>query len=616
MATEFEPPTPRAHSPHPPTSSPHPPTSNSKPYSKSTPNANAGPAKSQGGWSIGTCTSSLMEVGGGGHGGQQGGQAVSSVLAATCDSVGFDIAEVWLRTGPKTHQLTHSHLRPHSLKSHLTQLTEVYYGPSSSLRTHRLSPALCKRAKDSADIVWLTSTSSSDELSCAISDIKTAVACPVCNESLGVSVTVIFFALKGLVMDRSIVEFVFHMSLATGVASRGWEGEREEERKEMGRPFEMGAEKRLGTLDEGNGSEKQSSSLSKSLSSGHSNNPVDPKAGLGSPSSPLPSPRSAPSPSLPSTPPLDVKWSSLRNVEYLTDGGNTWIHTATHNSTTVVVKTLKPECQDVALAINEIEGELNVHRRLRHTSIVGFIGAGLTAKGMRFLVLERLDGGTLTQVLGYDTRIRDRRRRFWKRRQMSYSEVLKHATALSSAMNYLHSKAIEGCMIMHRDLKPDNIGFTLDGSLKLIDFGLAKVIEGSDPTADDVYRMSGETGSLRYMAPEVADNKPYNHKSDVYSFGVILWEMTSYKKPYEGFSREAFYRRVVKGKERPVVSKKWPKELGKLMGECWDEDVKKRPNFEEVERRLREMGEVVKQGEKGKGKGIMGGLIDRHSTWF
>ena len=55
---------------------------------------------------------------------------------------------------------------------------------------------------------------------------------------------------------------------------------------------------------------------------------------------------------------LDMQWRQLHNVEYLTDGGNSWIHTAVFNGKSVVVKTLKPECQDVALAINEIEGEL------------------------------------------------------------------------------------------------------------------------------------------------------------------------------------------------------------------------------------------------------------------
>ena len=55
---------------------------------------------------------------------------------------------------------------------------------------------------------------------------------------------------------------------------------------------------------------------------------------------------------------LNLKWNVLKNVEYLTDGGNSWIHTAVMKGKSVVVKTLKPECQDVALAINEIEDEL------------------------------------------------------------------------------------------------------------------------------------------------------------------------------------------------------------------------------------------------------------------
>ncbi len=55
---------------------------------------------------------------------------------------------------------------------------------------------------------------------------------------------------------------------------------------------------------------------------------------------------------------LDLQWRQLTNVEYLTDGGNSWIHTAVLGGKSVVVKTLKPECQDVVLAINEIESEL------------------------------------------------------------------------------------------------------------------------------------------------------------------------------------------------------------------------------------------------------------------
>ena len=213
----------------------------------------------------------------------------------------------------------------------------------------------------------------------------------------------------------------------------------------------------------------------------------------------------------------------LCNVEYLTDGGNNWIHTAVLNGKSVVIKTLKPECQDVALAINEIEGELEIHSRLDHPNIVSLIGAGFTPHGVRFVVLERLDGGTLSQLLGYDNRIRDRRRRFWAKKKISYMEVLKTARSMADALAYCHGRAIPNAMVLHRDLKPDNIGFALDGTVKIIDFGLARIVENAT-VSNQVYKMSGETGSLRYMAPEVANCQPYNQKADVVSIYLYIFQ--------------------------------------------------------------------------------------------
>jgi serine/threonine protein kinase len=103
-------------------------------------------------------------------------------------------------------------------------------------------------------------------------------------------------------------------------------------------------------------------------------------------------------------------------------------------------------------------GHPDIHARLNHPNVVTLIGAGLTSKGVRFMVLERLDGGTLTQMLGYDTRIRDRRRRFWRKKQFAYLNVLKTARSIASAMQYCHEEAVPGSIVLHRDLKPDNVG--------------------------------------------------------------------------------------------------------------------------------------------------------------
>jgi hypothetical protein len=125
--------------------------------------------------------------------------AVESVLGASCEVMGFDIAELWLRTGPRTHQLINSHLRPASLEESVrNELVEVYYGERASERTHRLSPALCKRAKEAMDVVWVTALTphGAEALRCSINDVRTAVAIPICHAFSNTNLTVIFFSIR------------------------------------------------------------------------------------------------------------------------------------------------------------------------------------------------------------------------------------------------------------------------------------------------------------------------------------------------------------------------------------------------------------------------------------
>jgi hypothetical protein len=125
--------------------------------------------------------------------------SVESLLSSSCESLNFDIAEMWLRTGPKTHQLTNSHVRPTALdESVRKQLVDVYYGERSAERTHRLSPALCKRAKEAGDVVWVTAHTvhGAEALKCSISDVRTAVAVPICHGGSGVNVTIIYFSIR------------------------------------------------------------------------------------------------------------------------------------------------------------------------------------------------------------------------------------------------------------------------------------------------------------------------------------------------------------------------------------------------------------------------------------
>eukprot|EP00903_Cladosiphon_okamuranus_P011855 g11137.t1 len=282
----------------------------------------------------------------------------------------------------------------------------------------------------------------------------------------------------------------------------------------------------------------------------------------------------------------NVSWSELEKVVFLVNGSRCAIYTAVYKDQPVVVKVVRKDVQDTALVRDELEFELAMLRRVRHENIVRLLGAGKDPE--LFLVIAKLDGGTLGQRCDHRARLRDRRGRFKSKRPFTQMELLRYARQLAAALRHLHEEAIPGRMVIHRDVKPDNIGFTGEGELKLLDLGLSKVVSKSEMD-NAAYNMTGETGSARYMAPEVAESRPYNEKVDVYSFGIVLWEMSTLKKPFEGMGRNRFFSEVIRGSHRPPINKKWPKAWSDLMQSCWAEDPAKRPSFAIVDDLLQGM---------------------------
>ena len=141
-------------------------------------------------------------------------------------------------------------------------------------------------------------------------------------------------------------------------------------------------------------------------------------------------------------------------------------------------------------------------------------------------------------------------------------------------------------------MKPENIAFTIDDEVKLIDLGLSTCVR-KRKNLSDVYQLTGNTGSLRYMAPEVALRLPYNEKVDVYSFGIILWQMAEDKVPYKGFTKEEFMSQVVKKSYRPPISKQWPMEFSNLLRKCWDREPANRPTCSQILETLDQIIQVV-----------------------
>lgn len=136
--------------------------------------------------------------------------------------------------------------------------------------------------------------------------------------------------------------------------------------------------------------------------------------------------------------------------------------------------------------------------------------------------------------------------------------------------------------IIYRDLKPDNIGFDSNGVLKLFDFGLAKQHINTCMKVNDLYSLTGNTGSLRYMAPEVARKLPYDYRVDSYSFGLLFWQICKLAVPFQSFTVEMHNELVVHKGHRPEVDNMWPLAWRDLMKRCWHSNIYKRPEFGEI----------------------------------
>uniref|UniRef100_A0A7S2WU31 Protein kinase domain-containing protein n=1 Tax=Rhizochromulina marina TaxID=1034831 RepID=A0A7S2WU31_9STRA len=290
-----------------------------------------------------------------------------------------------------------------------------------------------------------------------------------------------------------------------------------------------------------------------------------------------------------SVPTLGVSWADLGDIRPLRHGTGKTIFGAEFQGHNVVVKTpregLTP--QRIHSVTKELQHEAAILSTLaRHEYIVQFYGFGTVPLPnnhiVYYLVVENLQQGTLSQRLGSESSKRP------SGIKLPMAEVLAFLLQLAGAMHFLHVVAHEQYTIVHRDLKPDNIGFDAHGVLKVFDFGLSCII----PKAHlrDVDRpLSGQTGSARYMAPEVALSRLYNETVDVYSFGLVAWEIAHGKKPFLSLNMETHRRVVCEEGRRPDVDRGRPREFVSFLQECWHQDSEHRPSFERVITLIREM---------------------------
>ncbi|CAN4122146.1 unnamed protein product [Withania somnifera] len=240
--------------------------------------------------------------------------------------------------------------------------------------------------------------------------------------------------------------------------------------------------------------------------------------------------------------------------------------------TPVAVKRILPNLSDDRLVIQDFRHEVNLLVKLRHPNIVQFLGA-VTEKKPLMLITEYLRGGDLHQHLK-------------EKGALNPSTAINFAMDIARGMTYLHN---EPNVIIHRDLKPRNVLLVNSNAdhLKVGDFGLSKLIRVQN--SHDVYKMTGETGSYRYMAPEVFKHRKYDKKVDVFSFAMILYEMLEGDPPLSHYEPYEAAKYVAEGHRPMFRAKGFTPELKELVEQCWAQDMNQRPSFLDILKRLEKL---------------------------
>src|SRR5262245_58788613 len=188
-----------------------------------------------------------------------------------------------------------------------------------------------------------------------------------------------------------------------------------------------------------------------------------------------------------------------------------------------------------------------------------------TAEGVDFIVMEYVPGKALDRLM--------------PRRGLPVGEVLRYAIEIADALAAAHAAGI-----VHRDLKPANVMVTDQGHAKILDFGVAKLVEPGVASDSDATRTAQHTedgaivGTAAYMSPERAEAKPIDTRSDIFSFGIVLYEMVTGRRPFQGESNVATLAALLHTEPPPIsqVAEGTPRELERVINSCLRKDRKRR----------------------------------------
>jgi serine/threonine protein kinase/Tol biopolymer transport system component len=205
--------------------------------------------------------------------------------------------------------------------------------------------------------------------------------------------------------------------------------------------------------------------------------------------------------------------------------GEVYLAQDTQLERTVALKVLPADVVAAPQRINRFMQEAKAASALNHPNILTVYEIGST-DALRFIATEFIDGDTLRQ---------------WMQNAPKLGEVLDIVVQIASALSAAHAVGI-----IHRDIKPENIMRRRDGIVKILDFGLAKLVEKTDPEtvdADAVTKALVQTepgsvlGTVAYMSPEQVRGFAVDERTDIFSLGIVIYELVAGRTPFGGPTR-------------------------------------------------------------------------------
>lgn len=256
----------------------------------------------------------------------------------------------------------------------------------------------------------------------------------------------------------------------------------------------------------------------------------------------------------------EIPKSSLKLLRKIGHGqfGEVW--EGMWNSTTpVAIKTLKPGTMDA----KDFLAEAQIMKKLRHPKLIQLY-AVCTQDEPIFIVTELMKHGSLLDFLQ------------GKGRQLKLPQLIDMAAQIASGMAYLESQNY-----IHRDLAARNILVSEGNTVKIADFGLARVIK-----EDEYEARVGARFPIKWTAPEAANYNRFTIKSDVWSFGILLTEIVTFGRiPYPGMTNAEVLHQVEHGYRMPAPPN-CSQTLYEIMLECWRKEEMERPTFETLQWKL------------------------------